>query len=397
MKRILFVHHVSSIGGGSYCLLNLLKVVDRGMYQPIVLLQGNGPLVTEIEKLGIDVYFYHGMAAFPYNKSIFQISTLWCYLRIWLSMSKFRKALLMINPDILYLNNSMLNPYLKVGKDLGFKTIIHIREHWPMEEHKIQLGWFQNNICNYADRIVAINQYSAYMVSRVAHKITIVYDWIDFSNRYKEHDLNKLMGEDVTNKKIFLFTGGFQQIKGALEVIETFSKCCDDDSRLLILGVNKQDIFIGLKGAVKKILLAFGYKVFSVKLQERINRDKRIVCLPPIYEIKDIVEKSYCVLSYFTIPHANLALAESIILKTPIIAARTEESEEYSFDGKYAILFPLNDRKRFENAIINVDSQRAVLKDRFEDAALVLANKFDQKQNVNIFHQVLDELNINCI
>lgn len=77
-------------------------------------------------------------------------------------------------------------------------------------------------------------------------------------------------------------------------------------------------------------MLTLGYKVLSVKLQKMINRDNRIVCVPPTYAIKDIVEKSYCVLSYFTIPHANLALAESVILKTPIIAARTEESEEYS-------------------------------------------------------------------
>ena len=390
MKRILFVHHVSSIGGGSYCLLNLLKEVDQEKFHPVVLLQENGPLVSEIEKLGIKVYFFHGMTAFPYNKSLFQLSTLWCYLRILLSIRKFRKVLLTIKPDILYLNNSMLNPYLKLGKDLGLKTIIHIREHWPMEEHKIQLGLFKNNICNYADQIVAINQYSAYMVSRAAHKTTIVYDWIDFSNRYEEHDLNKLMGEDVENKKIFLFTGGFQQIKGALEVVETFSKCCGDDCRLLILGANAQDIFVGFKGVVKKILLTLGYKVLSVKLQKMINRDNRIVCVPPTYAIKDIVEKSYCVLSYFTIPHANLALAESVILKTPIIAARTEEAEEYSFDGKYAILFPFKDQECFEYAIVNIDRERSLLKERLEEGSLLLAKKFDRKKNVNAFHRVLD-------
>ena len=61
MKRILFVHHVSSIGGGSYCLLNLLKEVDQEKFQPVVLLQENGPLVSEIEKLGIKVYFFRAV------------------------------------------------------------------------------------------------------------------------------------------------------------------------------------------------------------------------------------------------------------------------------------------------------------------------------------------------
>lgn len=36
MKKILFVHHVSFIGGASYCLLNLLKEFDRTLYKPVV-------------------------------------------------------------------------------------------------------------------------------------------------------------------------------------------------------------------------------------------------------------------------------------------------------------------------------------------------------------------------
>lgn len=393
MKRILFVHHVSSIGGGSYCLLNLLKVVDRVKFQPVVLLQGNGPLVAEIEKLGIQVYFFHRMTAFPYNKSLFQLPTLRCYLCVWLSISKFRKVLLTIKPDILYLNNSMLNPYLKVGKDLGLKTIIHIREHWPMEEHMIQFGLLQNNICDYADRIIAINQYSAYMVSRAAHKTTIVYDWIDFSNRYEKHDLNKLMGEDVTNNKVFLFTGGFQRIKGSLEVIEAFSKCCGDDCRLLVLGTNREDIFAGFRGIVKRMLLHLGYKVMSIRLQEQILNDKRIVCIPSTYAIKDIIENSYCILSYFTIPHANLALAESIILKVPIIAASTPESEEYSLNGKYAKLFSINNLQEFEQAILNIDTWRVELKERLEEGSLLVAEMFDRQLNVNRFRQAIDQIN----
>lgn len=393
MKKILFVHHASGIGGGSYCLLNLLREVDRNNYQPIVLLKENGPLVADIEKLGIKVYFLDVLTAFPYNKSFFELSTWISYSRIWLSNAQFRKVLVKIKPDILYLNNSMLNPYLKVGKELGIKTIIHIREHWPLEEHKVQLRWFQQNIQMYADRIIAINMYSAQMIPFVEVKTTIVYDWIDFSNRYEEHDLNMLMGENVSDKKIFLFTGGYQRIKGALEVIETFSTFCGDDSRLLVLGANEQSIFVGFRGAIKKMLLALGYKVKSVRLQEIISNDKRIVCIPSTYAIRDIIEKSYCVLSYFTIPHANLALAESIILKIPVIAASTPESEEYTLNGKYAELFPLNNLKKFKQAILNIDSQRTILKERLEEGSLIVAEKFDKLRNVNKFHQVLDQIN----
>ena len=70
MKRILFMHHISSIGGASYCMLSLLKGVDKRLFEPIVLLREYGPLADEIEKLGVTVIYWNKMSAIPYNKSL---------------------------------------------------------------------------------------------------------------------------------------------------------------------------------------------------------------------------------------------------------------------------------------------------------------------------------------
>ena len=76
MKKILFVYHVSSIGGGSYCLLNILKSLDRTVVKPYVLLCNNGPLVDEIRKLHIDVHFLPEMRTVPYKSSTLTIGAL---------------------------------------------------------------------------------------------------------------------------------------------------------------------------------------------------------------------------------------------------------------------------------------------------------------------------------
>lgn len=392
MTKILFVHHVSVIGGASYCLLSLLKEVDRQKYEPIVLLANQGPLVQEIEKLGIEVRFMSQLCTVPYNTSFFCYSTVLAYLRVYCSLKQMTRVLIDVKPDIIYLNNSMLYPYLKVACKMGIRTILHIREHWPMNEHRMQLHWFQRSIRLYSDRIIAINKYSAQMVPSTIEKTTIVYDWIDFMDRYKEHDLNILMGEDVSDKKIFLYTGGMQAIKGALEVFMAFTRICGDECRLLALGAKKEIDFSGLNGLAKRILKIFGYKVKSIRIVEALNRDKRIVCAPSTYAIKDIIEKSYCVLSYFTIPHANLTLAESIILKVPIIAARTEESEEYTRKGQYALLFDFKNSKQFEQMLRDIDQLRPKLKERLTEGAVLIAEKFDRKRNSDIFRNVLDSL-----
>ena len=123
-----------------------------------------------------------------------------------------------------------------------------------------------------------------------------------------------------------------------------------------------------------------------------MNRDKRIICIPSIYAIKDIIEKSYCVLSYFTIPHANLTLAESIILKVPVIATRTEESEEYTGRGQYALLFDFKNRKQFEYILSNIDQLRLPLIERLAEGSVLIAEKFDKKRNSDAFRYVLDHL-----
>lgn len=355
------------MGGGSYCLLNLLKAVDRSLFEPIALLKEEGPLVDEIEKLNIRVELMPSMDVAPYNTAFKRPGTWVTYLSALLSRRAFRTKLLKLKPDILYLNNSMLYPYLSVAKKLGINTVIHVREHWPLEEHKVQLRWLQHNVRNHADRVVAINRYSAKMVNCPEKDIAIVYDWIDFSNRYKEHNLDAVFGENMSGKKLFLYTGGMQAIKGCKEVLTAFTQIEDKDARLLALGVD------GSQSVVSDI----------------IAHDTRVVCMSAIYELKDLLEKSYCVLSYFTIPHANLALAKAITLEVLVIAARTDESEEYSDGGRLAILFEMNNLNAFKDRIKHIEDVRRELKTRLKDGSAGIAFKFTKERNEKVFQSVL--------
>lgn len=370
MRKIVFVHQASSVGGGSYCLLNLLKAIDLNMFEPIALLKEEGPLIKEIKSLGIKVELMPEMDVAPYNTSFRRPGTWATYLSALFSRRALKNKLLELKPDILYLNNSMLYPYLQVAKHLGISTVIHVREHWPLDEHKVQLKWLQKNIRQYADVIVAINQYSATMVNSPGKNVYIIYDWIDFSNRYKEHDLNLVFGEDISQKKIFLYTGGMQPIKGCKEVLTVFTQIADKESRLLALGVDPS----------------------NNQIADIIRDDRRIACMPAVYEIKDILEKSYCVLSYFTIPHANLALAEAITLNVPAIAARTAESEEYSENGQLAFLFKMNSIQDFKDTIKNFEGKRKELKKRLECGSTDVALKFNKERNERVFCDLLSSI-----
>lgn len=394
MKSILYVFHCSSIGGGSYCLLNILKELDRELYSPSVLLSEEGPLAEEIRKLGINVLFMPSMTSVPYNQSLFNRESLRRYLRIKNSFPEFEKILVALKPDIVYLNSMMLYPYLRVAKGSGARTIIHIREHWPLKEHRFQLAKAKKEIASFSDRIIAINNFSASIIPDCRDKTTVVYDWIDFSNRYEYMPFENIFHEDMTDIKVLVFTGGTAPNKGALEVVKIFSsRMVDPNLRLLMLGADSNFIKTGLKVQVKKFLSKLGlYSYYEYELKQLILKDRRIVCIPNTYALKHLFEQAACFISYFTIPHANLALAESIISGTVAIAARTPESEEYTNRGELAFLFEINNREDFYFAIQKAFIEHDKMKKRLRDNSSVIAVLFDKEKNVNVLNRVYASL-----
>lgn len=393
MKIILFVHHIAAIGGGSFCLLNILSAVNRKIITPMVLLGEDGPLREEIEKLGIEVFILKGMTSVPYNKSLFSIGSISKFWRIKKTKPLFDKFLKNNNVDVVYINNVMLYPYLQVAKANKKKTVIHIREHWPDNEHNFQLKRLQNYVREYADHVIAINSYSAHFVPDLKTAPLVVYDWIDFSNRCEEKSFDDFFEEDCTDKKVFLFTGGFTDIKGAYEVIGTFSSVIKDpNARLLVLGGVIPAFSNGFYGMIKRLFFKLGYKNYSTLVQDIVINDKRIKCVKSTYKIKNIYEKAYCMLSFFKIPHANLTLAECIILGTPCIAARTEEAEEYTSDGTLAHLVPFGNLSAFVQALQNVDDIRIELLKHLKCNSQKVAVIFDKDRNITVLNKFLATL-----
>lgn len=389
MKTILYLYHTSTIGGGSFCLLNILKSINRSLYKPVVLLKNYGPLVDEIERLGIKVYFLPTLSTVPYNISTFTPSKIINAYHIITSFSKYESLLSKISPDIVYLNTMMLYPYLRSAKQKGIKTIIHIREHWPENEHRHQRNLALRNIDKYADHIIGINTYSISMFDFSKKPKTIVYDWIDLSNRYERRPISEIFGESISDKKVYLFMGGMQPIKGVKQVVTTFIHCIkDSNSRLLIMGIQGNYRGKGIKATIKNILAKIGYLSYSDYVLKLINSDNRIKCIPSSYKINDIVQQSYCVLSYFTIPHANLSLAENIILGIPTIAASTSESLEYSRNGEMALLYPINNLAAFQEAVLNFDDRRSDIIKNIHSKSSQIKEMFDPQTNSEILNKL---------
>lgn len=390
MKRILFIHTSSRIGGASYCLLNIIKEIPREEFSIYVALKNEGPLVHELRKLDIEVIIHPEIMDVPYNKNFFLPSSINQYYKVFKSKKIIKKIINDFCIDLLYLNTMMLYQYLSIGYEMRIKTVIHVREHWPINQHRLQLRFAQKYVEKYATHLFAINKYSLSIFANSSRKASIVYDWIDMSNRYEERPFDNIFQEDTSKLKVLLYTGGFDSMKGVYEVVTSFSKVLTEDNyRLLILGGGNIDQGNGFKHTIKTLLQKIGYFYYSYELSKAIKHDNRIKCIPATYKLNHIIEQSFGFISFFTVPHANLALAENIILGNPCLAVRTAESEEYTNDGEYALLTPFGNIPEFEKNLRKFVENQETYRINAQKGSNHLKSLFSKSDNKNRLITVL--------
>jgi len=367
----------------------MVKRLNYKLFNPIVLLKEKGPLSVELEKLGATVYFENTLSIVPYNTGIFGRNSVKNLLSILISLKKVRCWIKKTDADVVHINTMMMYPYIFLIHNLGKKSVIHIREHWPKKEHRFQFKIAQRIIQKFADQVIAINETSAEMIG-ASTKTQVIYDWIDFENREDKIDFVKLFGENIKSLKVFLFLGGTIWLKGALEVVDVFSKqVLSTEARLLVVGCDNENLdFKGIRGVIKKILSYLHFHTYSNKVKLISQKDNRIVFIPTTYHVKSLIEQSFCVVSFFTIPHANLSLAESVWLGKPSIAADTPEAKEYSNDGKAALLFEINNKEEFKDKILFTLENEVLISENAMEGMKKNQEKFDPLRNSNLLNKI---------
>ena len=386
---MLFIHHVSSYGGSSYCLYNLIKNLDAEIFSPHVILKNDGPLVEELKMLGIPVTICQLIEASPYNKSLFRIRTILSYMKIFLFRGLLAMKIKSMGADIIYLNTMMLGLYAKKLNSEGVSIVLHMRELWPKDSNKFQYNLLRNNIDLYCHKIIAINKTSAENL-KILEKTSIVYDAVDFNGRDNKIDFHSLIGNDWENYKIILFIGGIQRIKGSLDVLKIFNKnISDDNTKLLFVGFDNNRSQLGLRMLIKKIIeYLTPYKSYSSQIIKIINNNNRIITIKSTNQIKSLIENSTCLINFPTTRHALLPIAESIALGTPVVAPNTPEAKEYSLNGEAANLYAFRDGKDF------LITLQKVLQDNFNEAirTQTFSNDIKDKFSITKNSQTLNEI-----
>jgi len=391
--NILYIFHVSTFGGGSLCLLNLVKELNKEKFNPIILLKNWGPLCEELERIGATVIIESSINTVPYNRALFKFNSIKQIIFMLLSIKKVKYWIHKTEADIVHINTMMMYPYAIPAHKLKRKVIIHMREHWPVKENVLQLNFAKKIIEKYTDLIIAINKTSAGILN-LPHKTQIIYDWIDFNERDRFIDFKTIFGKEYKKLKVFLFLGGIQRTKGALQVVKVFQENLKGkDARLLFVGCDsKQIIYTGWKGILKKALHFFNYFTYSDKIKKILQKDDRIMCIATTNQVKSLFEQAYCTVVFPTIPHAIIPIVESIYLGKPILSANTPEALEYSNQGKGAILFKMNDEKKFIDELTYVYENKEEVYERASENTSFVKDLFSLETNRRKLNKIYNKL-----
>ena len=164
MKNILYLNHVSQMGGGEYCLLNLMRHLDRTKYRPFLLLQDRGPLAELAAKEGAEVH----VLRMPGWRRVQNMVT-----NRLLTVPRLQQMVRQLKIDLIHCNAYRLNPYgVLAGRQAKIPCITNIK--WFTQPQHIRNFWLDK-----ADLLITVSDHIASFFSRSGARVLTIYDGVE--------------------------------------------------------------------------------------------------------------------------------------------------------------------------------------------------------------------------
>lgn len=394
MKKILFVHHSTGVGGAPISMIETIRALNPQKYRAEVLLLRDSVVGELLEAHNIPYSIAKG---FFYSKvyrpfihitpsyiSWFRPVRLIISLIIWMLSRYFfaSRLLSQYGYDIIHLNSLVLTDFLCAGAAKG-NVVLHVREPMAKGTLGIRFAYMRSQIVKYADHVVAISEDNAARVG-VNNKCTVVYNCTDIGSC-------PVSPNDIP-KNIALYLGGDSEIKGFLTMVD----CLD------FLDVKVTVCFAGNYSQQPGVLTLDGIKYFillmlSAKFRRIHAANKKIKKHPAVRfvglsnNIPSLISGCSALVNPFSVEHFSRPIIEAFANGRPVIATRVDGIEEevnHQVDG---ILVEKNCPLELASAINLLVSDNDLLF-KFALNGFEKASKYFSPKNVFSIEHIYDDL-----
>ncbi|MBO0467084.1 glycosyltransferase family 4 protein [Enterococcus plantarum] len=245
MKNILFLHAGAEMYGADRVLLELLRGLDKELFNPIVVLPNEGPLVEKLEKEKISVF------VIPYpilRRKYFNIKGVANYIFHYKKYSDaIIKKLDKVNIEIIHVNTSAVLEGIYIKKKLKAKLVWHIHE--IIENPKIVYKVTSFLIGKYSDKVITVSEaVKKHMIASKKiseEKVIVIYNGVDNKIFNSKNDIEYLKDEfQLSQDSVTVgMIGRINSLKGQNEFLDAMEPLLITNENLHV--VMAGDVFQG--------------------------------------------------------------------------------------------------------------------------------------------------------
>ncbi|WP_316832405.1 glycosyltransferase family 4 protein [Pedobacter aquatilis] len=330
--NILILGASSDLYGGSKILSIVARILADGKHKPIVVISENGPLVGELNRLGVEVRIIRlGILRRKYLSFSGIINRISVIRKAWKSLSKLIDE---NQIDMVYSNTTgvLIGAFLAKKKKL--KHIWHIHEIITKPKLftrilGIMLGKYSHSIIVVSDAVK--NHWEKYIANKV---ITRIYNGID-TTVYEQ--VNSSLREEINispDEMLIGMIGRVNHWKGQDYFLDIAKQILQEkpETKFIIAG----DAFPGYEPLVDKLI----NRISDEKLSDSVFYLGYRTDIPQLLHAVDI----FVLPSILPDPFPTVIL-EAMASAKPVIATNHGGATEMIANGETGILIPYNDDK----------------------------------------------------
>lgn len=354
MKKVLFFHHMGTVGGAGLSGLNVINSLNKSEYDVTVfcntkhsedmsdLFRKKGYKVINAGSSPKIILHFSGS-----QHQIFSAFFIKCVYDVIRDVSIIKETIKTVDPDIVVMNSMTLFWIAIVAKKFKKETILFFRETYIKGLLGFRTSIIKHIISRYVDKVAFISNYERSLSINIKSFKKTIYNAIDGSV-FRGLDRAECREALDFEKDEFhiLYLGGMIPYKGADVAIEAMRFITNPNIKLVFVGYewNGQTIKLkNKKGLLRKIkyLIGLNYESKTINKLIKYKLQSKIHFYPNQRNIALFYKACDCLIQPMTKPHqarpvfeAGYAKIPVVITDFPQIKELCDETNTYLFQNK---------------------------------------------------------------
>lgn len=409
-KTILYIQHPFVLGGSCVSLLYLLQQLDCNEYEPVVACLYDAPEVVQLYRshgirtlvIGGETFSHTTGGWWPLTNPVGIRALLRWMLQLPRTVSRLRKILAEVGPDLVHFNSLTLAPYAPFVRRTGVPTILHVRESVHPGHFGVRRSILHYLASTWCDRVVYICHHDRDLLGGNAGE-EVVYNSVDldrFDRTMSQAAARERLALGVADK-VVLYLGGISEIKGVIPLLGALPKVKARVPSLVCL-------MPGATSAKQDRAASFLRRVAS-RLGWRSRTEERAAnviasttdlhayarFLPFSGDVPSLIAASDVVVFPSTEPHFPRPVMEAAVMGKPVVASNIGGVNEIVKHGVTGLLVEPGNADLLADALINLLSDGTGKAEQMGEEAYRRAREtFDARVNsgriFSIYRQLIE-------